>query len=32
MEAYHQALDKQQSKVESEDMSDDESESFTQSM
>lgn len=32
MEAYHQALDKQQSEDESEDISEEKSESFTQSM
>ena len=32
MEVYHQALDEQQSEYETEDMSEDESESFAQSM
>lgn len=32
MEVYHQALDEQQSEKETEDMSEDESECFTQSM
>ena len=32
MEAYHQALDEQQSKEETEAMSEDESEGFSQSM
>lgn len=32
MEVYHQALDEQQSEKETEDMSEDELESFTQSM